>query len=121
LTSGATVGLVCCLRGSAVRLILEFMNTSSSGRVASLHLHPREPGEPLSSVQAVEVVQGKGVLDNPRYFGRTSKSTGQPSRRQVSLIERQQIAEHAATLGLKSIPPGAVRSNIETSGIDLVS
>jgi len=97
------------------------MNSSTTGRVESVHLHPREPGEALTSVQALEVVEDKGILDNPRYFERVSKSTGQPSRRQVSLIEREQIAQHAATLGLESIPPGAVRSNIETSGIDLVS
>src|SRR5258705_13436976 len=36
-------------------------------------------------------------------------------------MEREQIAEHAAALGLEFIPPGAVRSNIETTGIDLVS
>jgi MOSC domain-containing protein YiiM len=36
-------------------------------------------------------------------------------------MEREQIAEHAVALGLDSIPPGAVRSNVETTGIDLVS
>ena len=36
------------------------------------------------------------------------------------MIEREQIAEHAATLGLQSIPPGAVRANIETTGINLI-
>lgn len=36
------------------------------------------------------------------------------------MIEREQITEHAATLGLQSIPPGAVRANIETEGIDLI-
>src|SRR5205823_538656 len=46
--------------------------------------------------------------------------TGQPSPRQVSLIEREQIAEHAATLGVEAIPPGAVRSNIETIGVNLI-
>jgi len=97
------------------------MNSATIGRVASLHLHPREAGEPLTSVDSIEVAEGKGIVDEPRYFGRVSKSTGQPSRRQVTLIEREQIAEHAATLGLKSIPSGAVRSNIETSGIDLIS
>jgi len=98
------------------------MNTSpeSSGRVVSLHLHPPEPGLPLQSVQEVEVVEAKGILGNPRYFGRVSRSTGGPSRRQVSLIEREQIAEHAAVLGLEVIPPGAVRSNIETTGLCLV-
>ncbi len=89
--------------------------------VASLHLHPAEPGAPLQSAEAVEVLQAKGILNEPRYFARISGSTGQPSRRQVSLIEREQVAEHATTLGVPSIPPGAVRANIETIGIDLVS
>lgn len=91
------------------------------GRVASLHLHPAEPGGPLQCVQAIDVVAGNGVRNDPRYFGRISRSTGQPSRRQVSLMEREQIAAHATTLGLESIPPGAVRANIETAGIDLVA
>src|SRR5690349_8553727 len=92
-----------------------------SGRVASLHLHPREPGEPLITVQSLGVIAGKGIAGEPRYFGRMSRSSGKPSRRQLSLIEREQIAEHAAALGLQTIAPGAVRSNIETEGIDLVS
>ena len=91
-----------------------------SGRVASLHLHPSEPGAPLSKVEAFEVIAQKGIVGNGRYFGRTSRSTGKPSRRQVTLIEREQIAEHAAALGLESISPGAVRSNIETLGINLI-
>lgn len=91
------------------------------GHVSSLHLHPQDASSPMQSVQQVEVIESKGILGEPRYFGKLSRSTGQPSKRQVTLIEREQIAEHAATLGLKSIPPGAVRSNIETSGIDLVS
>src|SRR5712691_3321328 len=97
------------------------MNGSIPGKVASLHLHPREAGEPLTPVESIELIEGKGIEGNPRYFGRVSKGTGKPNRRQVTLIEREQIAEHAATLGLKSIPSGAVRSNIETSGIDLIS
>jgi MOSC domain-containing protein YiiM len=97
------------------------VNGSVSGKVASLHLHPQEPGAILTAVQCIDLVEGKGIQGNPRYFGRVSKSSGKPSRRQVSLIEREQIAEHAATLGLETIPPGAVRSNIETIGIDLIS
>jgi MOSC domain-containing protein YiiM len=89
--------------------------------VVSLHLHPAVPGAPLQPVQRVEVVAGKGILGDSRYFGRLSRQTGQPSHRQVSLIEREQIAVHAAALRLAEIPPGAVRSNVETSGIDLVA
>jgi len=96
-------------------------STKPLGRVASLHLHPREPGQPLSRVDCIEVVADKGIVADPRYFGRISQSTGQPSRRQVSLIEREQINGHAAALGLEGIAPGAVRSNIETAGINLTA
>lgn len=89
------------------------------GRIASLHVHPEKGGEPLRAVEAIELVAEKGIVGNGRYFGRVKKETGAPSRRQVSLIEREQLAEHAAALG--PIAPGAVRSNIETSGIDLVA
>jgi hypothetical protein len=92
-----------------------------SGIVASLHLHSITPGEPLQSVQEVELVEGKGIISDNRYFARISRKNKQPSKRQVSLMEREQIAEHAAALGLAAIPPGAARSNIETVGIDLVS
>lgn len=91
-----------------------------AGRVVSLHLHPRESGGPMQAVEQIEVVAEKGIRGEPRYFGKISRRTGKPSRRQLSLIEREQIAEHAATLGLQSILPGVVRANIETEGIDLV-
>lgn len=90
------------------------------GRVASLHLHPEKSGEPLRTVEQIEVVEQKGIRGNPRKFGVTSRSTGQPSKRQVTLIEREQISEHATTLGLETIAPGAGRSNIETSGVNLI-
>ncbi len=98
-------------------------NPSSTlpGRVASLHLHPEQPGAVLQPVEVVEVIERQGVVGDCRYFGRLSRETGQPTRRQVSLIEREQIATHAAALGLPLIPPGAVRSNIETSGINLIA
>jgi MOSC domain-containing protein YiiM len=83
------------------------------GCVASLHLHPGVAGGPLQLVDSLEAVVGNGLAGDERYFGRTS-------RRQVSLIEREQIAEHAVALGLETIAPGAVRANIETLGIGLV-
>ncbi|MDB6024503.1 MAG: sulfurase [Verrucomicrobiales bacterium] len=93
---------------------------TQTGRVASLHLHSAEPGQKFQSVTMVEVIEGKGIVGNPRYFSRNSRSGG-PSKRQVSLIEREQIAEHTTTLGLETLLPGTVRSNIETSGIDLIA
>jgi MOSC domain-containing protein YiiM len=91
-----------------------------SGKVVSLHLHPAVGGEPMRAAEVIEVVAGKGIAGNGRYFARTNR-LGQPSRRQASVIEREQIAKHAATLGLQSIAPGAVRSNIETADIDLIA
>jgi MOSC domain len=90
------------------------------GRIASLHIHPEQPGAPLKLVDAFDLVCAKGIQGEPRYFGRVSRDTGKPNRRQLSLIEREQIAQHATALGM-SIPPGAVRSNIETTGIDLIA
>jgi MOSC domain-containing protein YiiM len=93
---------------------------SNQGLVVSLHLHPPEPGAPLENVASFEVRAGKGIQGDNRYFGRVSRDSGKPSRRQVTLMEREQIAQHARALGLKEIAPGAVRANIETRGIDLV-
>jgi MOSC domain-containing protein YiiM len=95
--------------------------SQSTGRVASLHLHPPEPGAPLQAVDSIELIEGKGIVGEPRYFDRKSRTTGEPSKRQVSLIEREQIAEHATALGIQGIEPGAVRSNVETAGINLVA
>src|SRR5581483_10159072 len=92
-----------------------------SGRVASLHLHPAEPGAALVPAASVEAVEAKGLVGDARYFGRMSRTTGPPTVRQVTLLERELLAEHAAGLGLQTIAPGAARSNIETEGIDLVA
>ncbi len=75
----------------------------------------------MRTVEQFEVVEQNGIFGNPRKFGAISRRTGQPSKRQVTLIEREQIEEHAVTLGLQTIAPGAVRSNIETFGIDLIA
>jgi MOSC domain-containing protein YiiM len=97
------------------------MSSNGTGRVASLHLHPEIAGEPMRAVEQFEVVEQKGIRGNPRKFGAISRRTGQPSKRQVTLIDREQIGEHGTALGLETISAGAVRSNIETDGIDLVA
>jgi MOSC domain-containing protein YiiM len=84
-------------------------------------LHPADPGALLQMVETVEAVEAKGIAGDARYFGRLSRDTGQPTRRQVTLIEREQIAEHATALGLATIAPGAVRANIETVGVNLIA
>jgi MOSC domain-containing protein YiiM len=88
------------------------------GTVASLHLHPEVAGQPLRSVAEVCAEAGQGIVGDARVFGRRG-GTGKISLRQVSLIGREEIERHAVALGLPGIAPGAVRSNIETSGIEL--
>jgi MOSC domain-containing protein YiiM len=92
---------------------------SEIGTVASLHLHPFVAGEALQSVDEVQAEAGKGLVGDTRVFGRKNQK-GEPSRRQVSLIAREEIARHAAALDVREIQSGAVRSNIETTGIDLI-
>ena len=97
------------------------MKETGFGTVASLHLHPPEAGKPFRTVEAIDVVEARGIAGEPRYFDRISRSTGMPNKRQVTLIEREQIADHANALGIKAIEPGAVRSNIETRDINLIT
>jgi hypothetical protein len=87
---------------------------AARGSVASLHVHGPKAGAPLATVARLDLVAKKGIANDPRYFDRNS-------RRQVSLIAREQVSEHAAVLGLRAIHPGIVRSNVETLGIDLVA
>ncbi len=75
----------------------------------------------MKAVEEVEAVTASGLKGDERYFGRLSRETGQPAKRQVTLMEREVISEHAAALGMQTIAPGAVRSNVETTGIELVS
>lgn len=89
------------------------------GRVTSIHIHPEKSGGPMTSLMAIEVEAGKGIVQDKRYFGRRSQN-GAPSKRQLTLIEREQIHEHSAALGIEPLPPGVVRSNIETEGLKLV-
>jgi MOSC domain-containing protein YiiM len=96
-------------------------DSKSRGQVASLHLHPEKSGTPMAPISEMEVEASRGIVGEPRYFGRTSRSTGEPSRRQVTLMEREQIQEHATALGMSEIAPGLVRSNVETTGVDLIS
>ena len=100
--------------------IRSMTNGSPIGKVASLHLHPAASGEPLQSVNELRAEAEKGIVGDARMFGRRDRQGG-PGRRQISLIAREEIARHAATLDLPSIAPGAVRANIETTGIDLMS
>lgn len=87
------------------------------GHVVSIHLHATTGRAPLRAVESVEAVTDKGLRGDARYFGRRSRSTGGPSRRQVTLIGREVLERHADVLGIPAIPPGVARSNIETLGV----
>ncbi len=92
---------------------------TETGTVASLHLHPDAAGQELRAVSEVYAEAGKGLVGDARVFGRKNQK-GEPGRRQVSLMAREVIAQHAAALGLAEIAPGLVRSNIETTGMNLM-
>ena len=83
-------------------------------------MHPPVAGEPMLPADSIAVETDAGIIGNTRYWKRKSRSTDQPTQRQITLIEREQIAEHASALGLPGIAAGRVRSNIETEGINLV-
>lgn len=74
----------------------------------------------MQTLDVIELIEGRGIVGDHRYFERISKTTGKLSQRQVSLMEREEIATHATALGLTSIAPGAVRANIETTGFNLL-
>jgi MOSC domain-containing protein YiiM len=88
--------------------------------VVSLHIHGDESGGPMATCDTLHLVAGLGIEEDRRYFAKKSRMTGQPRRRQVTLIDRETIAEHAATLGLPALAPGRVKSNIETLGVPLI-
>lgn len=95
--------------------------TTNIGVVTSLHLHSVESNKPMQSVSKMTLVEKKGILNNPRYYDTKNKMTDKPNKNHISLIEIEQIAEHADKLNIKEISPGLVRSNIETSGINLIN
>ena len=85
------------------------------GSVASLHLHPDISGDQMINVKRFELIADVGIKQNGG-----NRNYGNNGRRQVSLIEREQLTEHAADLAKPYFSPGQVRSNIETEGIKLV-
>lgn len=91
----------------------------SSPCVVSIHVHPAKSGNEMISVEEIDLEAEMGIVQDKRYYGRRS-SSGALSKRQLTLIEREQIAEHAAALGMADFAPGIVRSNIETQGLELV-
>jgi MOSC domain-containing protein YiiM len=93
--------------------------TEETGVVGSLHVHSTRSTEPMVDVTGLTLVAEKGIQEDKRYFDRLN-SAGRPRRRQVTLMEREQISEHADALNLPEISPGAVRANIETRGISLI-
>ena len=86
-------------------------HVSDIGRVASLHIHPSKGGELMVAADSLQLEAGKGIVEDNRCFGK--------SKRQVTLIEREQLDAHAGALGMNGIAPGQARANIETRGINL--
>ena len=87
--------------------------------VASLHLHPLNKGGPIkggpmTNEKTITLVENQGIVGDHRHFGRLT-SKDDPSPRQVSIIDRSQLRDHAMMASDPDcLGPGRVRSNIET-------
>ncbi len=95
--------------------------TGYEGRVESLHLHPLESGQPMISVDHMILIANKGIMGNVRYYDTLNKISGKPNMNHLSLLEREQISDYLRYIDLNEILPGWLRSNIETSGVDLMN
>lgn len=91
-----------------------------NGIVLSLHAHPADRAMQCVEQSVFHLVAEQGIVEDKRYFGRRNRA-GQPSKRQVTLIAREELVEHARALGMDSLGGGTVRSNIETEGVALVA
>ena len=87
----------------------------SNGVVASVHLHPVISGDPFLPANELTLVAEKGIKGNGE-----GRMYDNGSRRQVSLIGREQLSKHAKALACPILSPGDARSNIETEGINLI-
>ena len=88
-----------------------------SGSVVGIHIVAAAK-EPMTSVQEVAAVAGRG-LDGDRYFDRTGSFSSRPGTgRQVTLIESEAVEDARRDYGLR-IQPGEARRNIVTEGVAL--
>src|SRR5206468_664085 len=87
-------------------------DVSDIGRIVSLHIHPAKGGELMVSVESLQLEARKGIVEDKRYFGK--------SKRQVTLIEREQLDAHAGTLEMNGIAPGraTIGASIHALGDD---
>ena len=89
------------------------------GTVVALHVHPDDKALPCVEQAVLHLVAEQGIVEDKRYFARKDRQ-GRPAKRQVTLIEGEQLVAHAEALGLGSLTNAEARSNIETAGIELV-
>lgn len=88
------------------------------GIVASLHLHhPKIPNEKMIDVSSFTVVEGKGIMEDIRFYDRGLTKRGKPFLSHITMIDRGQIRNYAMFSGVDEFSPGVFRSNIETEGI----
>lgn len=97
------------------------MNTlGDTGKVIALFMHSEQQNMPMTQVQTMRFVAGRGILGNPRYYDAITKR-GKPNMRHVSIIENEMIEIHKLTLNSNKITCANVRSNVVTTGINLVN
>jgi MOSC domain-containing protein YiiM len=90
---------------------------SVAGVVTGVYVAP-ERGLPMRALSEVRAVPGKG-LEGDRYFYAAGTFTGDEKRdSQVTLIALEDLRAMEQDTGIR-LPPGDVRRNVVTEGIDL--
>ena len=83
-----------------------------TGKIESIHISEHN-GYPITSIETVEVVSGKGLVGD-RHF----KEDASDYNRQITLIEKESIDALVIEYGV-ILDPGESRRNLVTTGIPL--
>ncbi|MCL7943655.1 MOSC domain-containing protein [Marinobacter sp. ATCH36] len=84
-----------------------------SGRVEWIGIRPAR-GEPMTALDSVTVIPGKG-LEGDRFKGRET------SKRQVTLIQKEHLYAIVSCLQREAVDPEIFRRNIVVSGLNLLA
>src|SRR4051794_13689607 len=95
------------------------MPVQPEGRVVEIWL-TGAAAEPMHRVDAVEAVAGRGLSGDRYALGGGTWARYPDLEKQVTLIDRDDVAAVAAETG-SALTPGDTRRNLVTSGVDLPS
>jgi len=89
------------------------------GTVESLHLHPEIANSPMKNVDSFEVVEGKGIMDDERFYDRGVTKRGRPFLRHLTMLEGEKIKNYAVMCSVDEFMADVFRSNMVVSGVKI--